>query len=103
MSTLVDERIWGAVGWCHLLLDEGVEMDVGVQLYPRHSKNPPNDDDLTSAACALRRTLRSFGYHSLKITGRNAPKLVMMEKAVKTIAEARRERRRIDRLIFGAA
>jgi hypothetical protein len=32
--------------------------------------------------------------------GRDAPQLVWMEKHVTSIAEARRERRRIDRLIF---
>ena len=77
------------------------QMEVGVQLYPANPRHPPDDAAVATATRALRALLRPFGYRLLKFSGRNPPKLVMMEKAVRNIAGARRERHRIDRVIFG--
>jgi hypothetical protein len=99
----VDGSVWGAVTWCSLLI--GVQeksLNVGLQLFPKSSKRRVGGRDLGRARQCVRLQLEPLGYREIKVRRtREAPTLGIFEKDLPGLAAARRERARLDRLVFG--
>ncbi len=94
---------WRALTYCSLLDDPADDwhLNVGVQLFQAGSPDP-------RSLRRIRRTLRSLldrhGYRMLRqraAPGR-AASFAMMDMDLRSLASARRERARLDALIFGA-
>lgn len=96
---------WRAVSWFSVL-DDGEEqhLDVGVQLFRRPGRSPATVGEFERLRRAMRDLLGPHGYRYLKVRYvREEPpyEMINFDKAVKSLADGRRERARIDRLVFG--
>jgi hypothetical protein len=76
-------------------------IDLFVQLFQKPSRRRSRDDDFASLARAFRDHLAPLGYSAVKFRGSKEPHVALFEKRVGTLSEARRERRRLDRYVFG--
>jgi hypothetical protein len=73
-----------------------------VQLFSQSSSRNVDSDELAELTRAFRAQLCPLGYKAVKIHWtRKGPDFAVLEKGVPTLAVARRERRLLDRVLFG--
>ncbi len=101
-ATLV-QAPWAMGAWC-LFLDDGDDrwVDLHVQLFKRGTLGPTTiDDDFARLTRAVRQRLGPLGYRPLRLRGRMNTHFAVFEKRVDTLSIARRERARLDSVVFG--
>jgi hypothetical protein len=95
----VDARSWTVGAWC-LCVDDEEEIDLGVQLFSKRARVDPRE--LRKLTAAMERRLRPVNYHRHEFL---APRpdfaLFTCPRSIRTLSAARRERTRLDRLLFG--
>ena len=98
----VQDPAWSAGAWC-LFLDDGCErwIDLHVQLFPARRSNPRGDEGFASLESVFRERLGSLGYRQVDVRTKMGPRFAVFEKRVQTLSAARRERQRLDRVLFG--
>jgi hypothetical protein len=93
---------WTAGAWC-LAVDDGNDrlLTLHIQAFSK-SSSKVDPDELARLTRALGSQLRPLGYKAPKIhwPGKQ-PQFAVFEKALPTLAAARRERRVLDRALFG--
>jgi hypothetical protein len=85
-------------------LDDGDDrwLDLHVQLFKLGTRRPATmDDDFARLTRAVRNRLSPLGYRALKLRGAKSPHFAVFEKRVDTLSIARRERARLDEVVFG--
>jgi hypothetical protein len=87
--SFADARAWRAHAWCLVTEEDGIEL--GIRLVWRKKPAGPEMRDARRRCAAV---LGSFGYVSANVRGE-----IVLEKSVKSVAEARVERERIDDLL----
>lgn len=103
---LVDVPGWRCGAWC-LALDDGEErtIDMHVQVFQgpaRRGVTPENDaHGLDLAVRAFRAGLAPLRYRAVKLRGPKKPQFAVFEKSLPTLAASRRERAKLDRVLFG--
>lgn len=102
-ATFVDAPTWSTGAWCHFL-DDGDDrwLDLHVQLFKLGTRGRATmDDDFARLTHAVQSRLGPLGYRALRLRGRKKPHYAVFEKRVDTLSIARRERARLDRVVFG--
>jgi hypothetical protein len=90
--------------WCSLLSADGeTVLDVGISLGPSSVRGGRVDVDAQRGArAALLARLSPFGYRELKFKRRGKrPTGCILQKTLRGLAAARRERARLDEVVFG--
>ena len=72
-----------------------------MQLFQPHRNASPDPKELARLTRAVSDRLEPLGYASLKVRGPKRPPFVMFERAIRGLAVARRERGRLDTVLFG--
>jgi hypothetical protein len=88
--------------WC-LFVDDGPDrwIDLHVQLY-RKPSSKSGAAEFAKAQRAIRNRLAPLGYRAVALRGEKVPPLwAIFEKRVSAPSDARRERSRLDRVLFG--
>jgi hypothetical protein len=101
-ATFVEAPTWWTGAWC-LFLDDGEDrwVDLDVHLFPTGRWKAPSDNDFSRLTRAAQRQLGPFGYRTVKLHRPKGRLYAVFTKRVGTLSEARRERVRLDRIIFG--
>jgi hypothetical protein len=71
-----------------------------VQVLHQGRAEAPSGGELARLTRAFRDRLEPLGYAPVKLRGAMRQSLVMFDKGVRTLSEARRERERLDRVVF---
>jgi hypothetical protein len=103
LAFLADARSWSAVIWCSLLVngDEEPHIDAGVQLFARVAHDVKGTE-FQRIKRALAKLVAPAGYRVIHFRPRTeSPTTFLVEKRVHTLALARKERARLDKLIVG--
>jgi hypothetical protein len=72
-----------------------------VQIFRKEPDEAIDDKGLDRLTRAFRDHLEPHGYAPVKIRGARRPLFAVFEKKIRTFSDARRERRRLDRVLFG--
>jgi hypothetical protein len=75
--------------------------EMHVQLFERDPGDPAGARDFARLARAFQDRLEPLGYARVKIRGPKKFLFAVFDKEVRTLAGARRERARLDRVLFG--
>ena len=100
---LPDTRHWRVLAYCSVLedRDEEVHLDVGMQISCPSRGDRIEPRELGRIKKVVMDAMRPAGYRALKFTSKSpSPSMVMVDKKVRTLAEARTECARLDRLLF---
>ena len=93
---------WRAGAWCWILdVEDKRRLELYVQLFEPHRNASPDPKELARLTRAVSDRLEPLGYAPLKVRGPKRPPIAMFEKAVRGLAVARRERGRLDKVLFG--
>ena len=102
--TFIHAPAWSSGAWCWLF-DDGDDRLLGlhVQLVRKKSSDPASGKEFSRLTRAFRERLEPLGYTTVKLRfgGPKRPLFAVLEKGVRTLSGARRERWRIDRILFG--
>jgi hypothetical protein len=77
------------------------QLTVLVQLFERRPGESMTDEEFGRLDRAFRNRLKPLGYVAVKLREPRAQHLAVLDKGVRTLPGARRERERLDRLLFG--
>jgi hypothetical protein len=94
---------WTAGAWC-LALDDGEDrmLEICVQVFSKSSSRNVDPDELSRLIRTFRSQLGPLGYKLAKINWpAKRPQFAVFTKGLATLAAARRERRVLDRALFG--
>ncbi len=91
---LTGARLWAAD------IDDDRRLGLHVQVYGKRS-DAAAEAEREQLSQRVREILEPLGYTLMRFTGRPQQSLIMLEKDVSTLAAARRERKRLDRVLFG--
>ena len=86
--------------WCYGDRDER-QLTVLVHLFERRPGESMTDEEFGRLDRAFRGRFEPFGYLAVKFRGHRARHFAVLDKAVRTLSGVRRERERLDRLLFG--
>ena len=81
--------------------EDNRRLELYVQVLQPHRNASPHQRELARLTRAVKDRLEPLGYAPLKVRGPKRPPIAMFEKAVRGLAVARRERERLDRVLFG--
>lgn len=100
--SFVDAPAWLAGAWCWLM-DDGDErmLEMHVQLFKKEPDDPAGAKDFARLTRAFQDRLEPLGYARVKIRSPKKLLFAVFDKEVRTLAGARRERARLDRVLFG--
>jgi hypothetical protein len=77
-------------------------IDLHLQLFRKRSNKTNTPAEFAEVQRTMRRRLAPLGYRPSVLRGDKAPQdFAMFDKRVDTLSEARRERSRLDRVLFG--
>ena len=100
--TFVEAPTWSTGAWCSFLDGRGERwMDLGVQLFKRGPRRPASADAFARLLRAAVSTLAPLGYRPVKLQELRKRLFAVFEKRVDTLSIARRERTRLDAVLFG--
>ncbi len=93
---------WQTGAWCYAV-DDGDErrVELNVSLFKKERWTPADDTVFPRVTRVYREQLEPLGYARIKRRGLNGPRFAVFDKDLRTISEARRERARLDRVLFG--
>jgi hypothetical protein len=88
--------------WCFADGETEPPFDLHVQLVQKQADESIDSSAFARIARQFRDRLAPIGYVAFKLRGqgRRAPRLAVLDKGVRTLAGARRERGRLDRILF---
>jgi hypothetical protein len=102
--TFIHAPAWSSGAWCGLF-DDGDDrlLVLHVQLFPKKSSEPASGKEFLRLTRAFRERLEPLGYAAVKLRlrGPKRPLFAVFEKSVPGLSGARRERERLDRVLFG--
>jgi len=101
-ATILEAPHWSIAAWCLFVNDEDVQLlNFHVQLF-RRSNKAPRATEFATLERTLRTRLAPLGYSGVVVHGANESAIfATFDKRVDTLAAARRERARLDRVLFG--
>jgi hypothetical protein len=93
---------WSTAVWC-LFLDDPDErwIDVDVHLYKKGPRRRADNDTFAHLTRKISDLLGPIGYRSVKLNGLRNRLYAVWDKRLPSLSTARRERARLDRVVFG--